>query len=154
MILIKLGFDTIKLQIEKYSNSSIFIQQCKNKEYTDITKKLNEIILVQGNKYFPRVLRNYQPLTNSLIRILNYVVFITLNEIRLEMIKASPTLQLKSGINIALKLHGYKRYGDIIDYYKQYLAAHKIQKQWRISISNPSYLLCQKRLLTEFAQIS
>jgi hypothetical protein len=35
---------------------------------------------------------------------------------------------------------------------RKWMAAFKIQQMWRVSISNPSYKLCQKRLLEEFIE--
>ncbi len=39
---------------------------------------------------------------------------------------------------------------DEIKMYRQYFASKRIQRKWKICISNPSYKICKKRLMREF----
>lgn len=51
-----------------------------------------------------------------------------------------------------LKMSPYD--SDVFDYIKKYNMAKRIQRQWRHCISNPKYLMCRKRLLTELSELT
>ena len=150
--------------LRKYVDQINWIQLSHNWSATEYIKNKTKDLPWQESKYTPKQLRDLREAKHTLEEQnnFNYIEFLVNPYYNWQYFKDDQLVKVPGSWIANYFFDNWSKNpslltcnkDDIIYSIRRYIAATRIQRTWRRIISDPSYLLCKRRLVREFDNLS